>query len=263
MIAETRASSYSAAIAKAVVGTPQRGTVHSVFSAAANIVFPQGFVLSLNVAAAPRMPNGLQLTTPANTYPFSNLRPGMPVLLGAQRLHIEAIDCSLDLSGCSQWQPQIQRPEQWNGQVFANNTQWLLQRIGLSPSTLATPFPSVQALARYWCGRGMGLTPTGDDMLAGWMATNWLLHGPTPHVLHEHQQIIEVAKRQTHLLSQCWLRYAAQGDVAEPIGSLLLALTQEYDGQLETATQGVLSLGATSGYDVIQGILLYEMHPSQ
>src|SRR5579863_8357018 len=61
MIVGTRATSYSAAIANAVVGSPRRGVVHSVFSAAANIVFPRDFVLSLNAAVGPRMPNGLQL----------------------------------------------------------------------------------------------------------------------------------------------------------------------------------------------------------
>src|SRR5579863_1361206 len=105
MIVGTRATSYSAAIANAVVGSPRRGVVHSVFSAAANIVFPRDFVLSLNAAVGPRMPNGLQLAgrAPARERPYNDslflqMRPGMHVLLGAQRLHIEAIDCSLDLS---------------------------------------------------------------------------------------------------------------------------------------------------------------------
>src|SRR5579863_6336604 len=229
MIVGTRATSYSAAIANAVVGSPRRGVVHSVFSAAANIVFPRDFVLSLNAADGPRMPNGLQLAgrAPARERPYNDIfagraparerpyndslflqmRPGMHVLLGAQRLHIEAIDCSLDLSGCSQWQPQIQRPELLDTQVFAKNTSWLLQRIEGSLSALDTTlFSSVQAMACYWCGRGIGLTPTGDDMLAGWMATNWLLHGPTPQVLHEHRQIIEVAMQQTHQIGRASCR---------------------------------------------------------
>ena len=106
------------------------------------------------------------------------------------------------------------------------------------------------------CGRGMGLTPTGDDMLAGWMAIGWLLKGPKPDFLAVCQQIVAIARRQTHLLSQCWLNYAANGYVAEPIGALLHALTQEDDVQLVQATRAVLAMGATSGYDVIQGMLM-------
>ena len=127
-----------------------------------------------------------------------------------------------------------------------------------------------QDIARSLCGRGPGLTPTGDDILAGWMAINWLLHGPTPALLEACQHIITIAKQQTHLLSQCWLAYAAQGCVAQPIKDLLDAMTRDdgdSEGQLASAASAVLSMGATSGYDIIQGILLglgcvYEVYTS-
>ena len=87
------------------------------------------------------------------------------------------------------------------------------------------------------------------------MAINWLLFGPAPHLLEAYQQIMLVARRQTHLLSQCWLGYAAEGNVALPIRTLLYALTRDNQLELAHAAQEVLSLGATSGYDLIQGIL--------
>ncbi len=270
-----RASSYSTCIAAAAVGAPQRGVVHSVFDAAANIVFPGGFVLSLNAVSSAQMPNGLQLSALPATFPFSALRAGMPVLLGAQRLHIEAIGCSLDLSSCSQWNPHIERPERLDVDVVRKNGEWLAKRIALHPPhPRATArvalgcggckiyFPTIRDMAQYLCGRGAGLTPTGDDILAGWMAVGWLLYAPTPSFLHACQQIIKVARQQTHLLSQCWLSYAAEGNVAQPIGALLDALTRDPTlppcgcQPLEMATQAVLAMGASSGYDVIQGILL-------
>lgn len=100
------------------------------------------------------------------------------------------------------------------------------------------------------------MTPTGDDILAGWMAVGWLLYGPNPIFRTACQQIMEVAKQQTHLLSQCWLGYAAQGDVAEPIVLLLEALTRDDEMQLDTAAKAVLAMGATSGHDVLQGMVL-------
>src|SRR5437588_215914 len=124
-----RATAYSACLAAAVCGAPQRGVVHSVFAAAANIAFPRGCVLSLNCASAPRMPNGVQLSAPAGAFPFSALRPGMPVLLGAQRLHTEAISCSLDLSMCDQWDAHIQRPEYIDMTVVKRNGEWLARYV--------------------------------------------------------------------------------------------------------------------------------------
>ena len=254
----TRASSYSTYAAVVARGVAQRGVIHSVFPAAANIIFPGGFVLSLNAITSPRMPNGLQLSTPPGTFPFPVLRAGMPVLFGAQRLLIEAVDCSLDLSCCSEWDPHIERPDQLDMKVVAKNKEWLLKHVPALDLQLTgdQPVHNVRSMAQYLCGRGVGLTPTGDDILAGWMAVNWLLYGPLTWFLEACQQIVAVAKQQTHLLSQCWLSYAATGDVATPIKALLDALTKEDDAQLAASMEAVLSMGATSGRDLIQGIEL-------
>src|SRR5438874_2925707 len=253
----TRASSYSTYAAVVARGVAQRGVIHSVFPAAANIIFPGNFVLSLNAISSPRMPNGLQLSTPPGTFPFPVLRAGMPVLFGAQRLLIEAVDCSFDLSCCSEWDPHIERPDQLDMKVVAKNKEWLLKHVPALDLQLTgdQPVHNVRSMAQYLCGRGVGLTPTGDDILAGWMAVNWLLYGPSACLLEACQQIVTVAKQQTHLLSQCWLGYAAAGNVAMPIKALLDALTKEDDIQLAAAMQAVLSMGATSGHDLMQGIL--------
>ena len=304
-MSKVEAISYSASLAAAAAGTPQRGSVHSVFAAAVNIVFPterplpgrpQGsllllseFVLSLNALDAPGMPNGLRLSVPAGAFPFTALRPGMSVLFGAQRLHIEAIECSFDLSTCTRWDPHIYHPDTLDRRVLQENSERLEQqrrgaidraRVGEIESItdfftrMTSPFPAdaihraptfrnpydIRHMAESLCGRGVGLTPAGDDVLAGWMAVGWLLYGPEPDFLEACQQIIEVARRQTHLLSRCWLAFAARGDVALPIVALLEALAQsrtsEEDTRLEQAAQVVLAMGATSGSDVITGILL-------
>src|SRR5690242_19307985 len=206
-----RATSYSACIAAAARGVPQRGVIHSVFRAAANILFAQDFVLSLNAATSPRMPNGLQLSSAAEGWPFSVLRVGMPVLFGAQRLHIEAVHCSLDLTNCSPWDPHIERPAELNMRMVVNNIRCLQQHFSSwHPQAVVQgggkPLPYytrawrdayvspeiARAMAQYLCGRGIGLTPSGDDMLAGWMACNWLLHGPTTRLLEACQQILLV-----------------------------------------------------------------------
>jgi hypothetical protein len=310
---DVRAASYSTSIGAAAAGTPQRGSVHSVFAAAANIVFPtlprgeepppppgypqgvpllytvgrpQGsprldeFVLSLNALDGPEMPNGLRLSVSAGAFPFTALRPGMSVLFGAQRLHVEAIECSLDLSTCPQWDPHIYHPVRLDRRVLEKNRERLAAiwnkttQLSPMPDPPATPgYPAglggtspsgpgglstIHALARHLCGRGVGLTPTGDDILAGWMAAGWLLYGATSDFLEVCQQIVEVAQQQTHLLSRCWLGYAARGDVASPIVTLLQALAEagENEAQFVQAAQAVLAMGATSGSDVITGILL-------
>ena len=255
-----RVLSYSECLAALVIGATQRGTVQSVFRAAANIVFPGNFVLALTALHTPRVPNGLQLSTPAATFPFAGLKVGMPVLFGAQRLHIEALALSLDLTFSERWSPHILSPKPLHPAIVEKNKTWLAHYLDADMAMLPA-FASVPEMAQMLCGRGQGLTPSGDDILAGWMAANWLLHGAQPALLTACQQILAVAEQQTNLLSQCWLRYAAQGAVAEPVGRLLTSLTHDCDTDANAeermqAALDVLTIGATSGRDMLQGILL-------
>jgi hypothetical protein len=208
----------------------------------------------------------------------------MPVLFGAQRLLIESADCSLDLSHCALWNPSINRPEHLNGNNIIMNRERLASYLSTGTSSTTRPrtrsmnlalltdtlqeyIPpraciekglqlNVLPMARYLCGRGAGLTPSGDDILAGWMSINWLLYGPLPCLLEAYQQIIAIANQQTHLLSRCWLGYAAEGNAAQPILTLLNALTGDSETELATTAQAVVAMGATSGHDLLQGILL-------
>ncbi|MEO8953555.1 MAG: hypothetical protein ABI396_10095, partial [Ktedonobacteraceae bacterium] len=146
-----KALSYSTCLAAAITGAPQRGFVQSVFRAAANITFPGNFLLSLNALDSPRVPNSLQLSAPGGTPPFSSLRVGIPVLLGAQRLHIEALALSLDLTYCPQWHPKIVRPEQLNPAIIAKNSAWLTQHIAHLPGR--TPYSHPEHPQEAYTGR--------------------------------------------------------------------------------------------------------------
>lgn len=257
------------------MGPPQRGLVHSAFASAANLLFADGFLLSLNASSAADhdlsrpgafscMPNGLLLSAPAGTWPFSVLKADMPALLGAGRLVFEALPCSLDGSTCPRWNPHIEHPRLLDLALLRDNTHRLACFCQFHRPPTASILPEngtnedILTLATKICGRGPGLTPAGDDFLAGWMATGWLLYGPQPAFLTICQRITDLARQRTHILSQCWLGYAAAGDVASPINQLLTALLNPDQTVLEQSADHVLALGATSGYDLIQGIL-YEI----
>lgn len=209
----------------------------------------------------PLMPNGLLLSAHAGEWPFTALRAGMPVVLGAGWLVLEASSCSLDCTTCPRWNPHIERPEPLEIERIKENARQLstlCQRDRLLQADTLCVYAkgeTLPELAAKLCGRGPGLTPSGDDFLAGWMAVGWLLYGPQPIFLASCQSVNEIASQRTHALSQCWLAYAAAGDVAHPIGELLSALIGHDHALLLSAAQNVLALGATSGYDLLQGIL--------
>lgn len=273
---------YSEAVAEVIAGEVQRGEVHSVFSAAANLLFQNDFVLSLNACDGVAVPNGLRLSAARGAFPFSALRPGMPVLLGAWHLHIEGLPWSVDLRHCPRWRARLRCPLQLEGGTLVRNRE-RLRRLLLAPELVRVyeqqghPLLALmqaelegkhqlptrpEALAERLAGWGPGLTPAGDDLLLGWLAAGWWLHGSEPDFLVTCQRLVTVAAARTHLLSRTWLTWAGRGYFSLPLLRLLESLAEDDEGRLLAQAQAVLALGASSGYDLLCGLVLGLTSPS-
>jgi Protein of unknown function (DUF2877) len=163
------------------------------------------YVVSLTAPGSPRMPNGIECAIQAR----SDLR----VAIGCGRLVVGDVV----IHGGPEWNPV---PTFERGLV-------------LPPG----PAPLVRALA----GFGPGLTPAGDDLLAGYVAGLVLLHGQFKRA----SRIAEEAAARTNSLSATLLRHAALGEVPEPVHDLLVT------GDL----QPLLSFGHSSGKAWLRGLV--------
>lgn len=121
-------------------------------------------------------------------------------------------------------------------------------------------------LAEAMIGLGPGLTPSGDDMLAGLLAT--LVHLPpdravTALLAAVRRRVRERATGRTTLLSACLLDDALDGAVAAPFARLLRVIAEVLQGPdsgqvdrsvaLRDAVDAVLAIGSTSGADLLLG----------
>lgn len=109
---------------------------------------------------------------------------------------------------------------------------------------------AVLALARSLAGLGEGLTPAGDDMLAGVMLWAWLAHRDPRGFC---ALLLEAAATRTTTLSSSFLRAAAEGECSAAWHELLAALAGGPEQRLEAALTKVLSFGHTSGADTLAG----------
>ncbi len=109
-------------------------------------------------------------------------------------------------------------------------------------------------------GLGPGLTPSGDDLLIGFMAATSLLSDPlglsSDFYQRLHTELLTIARGRTNKLSITWMEYAKQGEVAEHVGRLFQALISDDERALEDAALAVLKSGATSGADLLTGLIL-------
>ena len=104
-----------------------------------------------------------------------------------------------------------------------------------------------QALA----GLGPGLTPYGDDVLAGIILGLWAAHHPGCWKIG--RRIAQAAAPNTNQLSRAFLDAASQGLANATWHRLLAALSRADRHEIERAAHRVVATGATSGAAMLRG----------
>ena len=216
------------------------GRVVAVFptSAYADVA---GRLVSVETSEAQRLPCAVVLAETAADRPFADLRAGDPVLAGEGRLRLGP----LHLTVARWWRPRVPRGSQ------APRAATLPDR----PDRPDRPdHLGWEALVLRLLGAGPGLTPAGDDVLAGLLvglAGRTDLRDPLAAAVLRH------ASGRTTWLSAELLRLAARGEAAPPVVEVADALAGHGPvGALAAALPALLSLGHTSGRALAQGLLL-------
>jgi hypothetical protein len=114
-------------------------------------------------------------------------------------------------------------------------------------------FPAQQRAIAALCGLGPGLTPAGDDWLAGWLLALHL--SEDPRSLADLEGMVLEAAVRTTTLSRAFLACAAAGEADEEWHGLLFGLAHGASEQTESAVSHIASHGATSGAAMLAGFL--------
>jgi hypothetical protein len=106
---------------------------------------------------------------------------------------------------------------------------------------------AAQALA----GRGAGLTPAGDDVLAGLLLVARMRAGPGVEA-----RLVAVAETaRTHDISRAFLAHAARGRSVAALHDLLDAAAADDAAGAQEARDRLARIGHTSGLDLAYGVL--------
>jgi hypothetical protein len=113
---------------------------------------------------------------------------------------------------------------------------------------------------RALIGLGPGLTPSGDDLLVGYMAGLW----STVRDRNERVQFIsDLGKRvirlsrMTNDISRTYLYHAVRGQVSSRLANLAEAISYgENSERLVDIAETAMSVGHTSGMDAVTGLLV-------
>ena len=161
-------------------------------------------------------------------------------------------DVALDLAGAERWvtpppPPPTRRDLIAGACASARPHAWN------DPRALELGSGSLTEVAAALTGRGPGLTPAGDDALAGYLLARRALD-PTG-ARADAAVVLGVARHATGQAALALLRAAAHGEAFEPVAWMLSALLRAEGAALAPAVRRLSALGATTGRATLTGLI--------
>ncbi len=126
------------------------------------------------------------------------------------------------------------------------------QRFLRSMTNQNLSFLELKEAFSYLIGRGQGLTPSGDDILLGYL-TILKLFGKS---LVAEMQLLEELSVKTTIISANYMRLLARGYVSQYVCDLCNSTRLGNQAELIRSAQNITQIGATSGLDTLLGMAL-------
>ena len=255
---------------------PAAGRVLAAFPSALYVAVDDD-VLAVVTSDGLRLPNAAVLAVPGSATPFAGCRSGAPAAVQGGDLHAGG----RAYRPVRWWSPREVLPRERDGAVSVLRPAVVAELAGrladvqphepvvrgllddgaaqLHRALVRRDPAGAQRAAAGLVGLGPGLTPAGDDLLAGLLvACAQLRETPgaadvTATAARLGDAVGVRASTATTALSAALLRHAAAGRAAGPVLRLLDALVGRTP--LPAALAGLLAVGHTSGHDTARGVL--------
>lgn len=134
----------------------------------------------------------------------------------------------------------------------------LLERVQQLFTALGTATAgAIEAPVRALVGFGSGLTPSGDDVLAGLILVGRAFELGRRHPVGWMQPLLVETRRvlpRTTPVSAAYLEYAIAGRTTALQEEVFVAMSRDLETQNEQAIDRMLAFGATSGADFLVGV---------
>jgi hypothetical protein len=211
-----------------------------------------GEVIALLSSDAVRLPIGLMLPTSSREFPLTGLDG--PVVAGSGAVHIGRWSCRVTrLVSC-----RVPEPLTPNADACEHLRRRLTARGSIDVDRcirdgLPHSAEAAADLVRRLLGAGPGLTPAGDDMLAGLLVGLWSFRQRAEPL---RRAVLAGLTTGTTDLSAALLRCSARGEAIPQVDQLLRSMSQSaWQGRLDHALDDMVRVGHTSGTAMAVGVL--------
>lgn len=250
----------STAIRDALSEPQTPGTVLGTASHAVWLLV-DGDVIVASTRDATRLPNGVEVAADAAADAFRSVQHGAPVTVGLGQV----LFAGLTIDVVRWWDPRPVLPRTSAPQLSEAiaDLPATVPAIDSEPLSAALSIGSPQAIlaaSNALIGLGPGLTPEGDDYLAGALSATRML-GEAMRLEDRAVMLDSIAdplnryaSTRTTAFSAALIRHAIDGRVAAPAGALLRSLTGR--GNVEASYRDLTRVGHTSGPALAAGMVL-------
>lgn len=257
--------SYADADLSKILVEGWNGTVHSRYRSTTNLIDDRGFRCAIINPEQGLAPRALTLERAINHLDetgdkfevksgFLNVGNCQFNLGEARFINLDICTQPLNLSAYSQVRDRKPQPKSETTDPFAQAADTLAYHRFETQLLRATTVEEVTTAVEKLIGLGSGLTPTGDDLIAGLLLA---AHTPTSQ-WHRALGILceAVAENlgQTNPISAGYLRDAAVGKARSSLLEFRINLSNPTDNLCDTLQQ-VWNLGSSSGPALVQGML--------
>lgn len=266
-------------------------TIQSVFESSINLCLnDEDRLITILVSDHYDLPQGIRLQ--ARNVPFQLLTVDLRAVCRDKVLRFDSSSIIIDLRNASIWEAQlpnidITKPstrQAWsmiwktlNRQQRLKQTDLIAEDLlqtekgSLLTRKLSQPVLELSAAskrfdsntsanaARKMIGLGPGVTPTGDDILIGYLAGLWSVAGQDDRRLDFistfGEELLSRAK-ETNEISRTYLYHAVRSDFSSSLITLINAIGEGDEERLSRAAKNAMQVGHSSGMDSITGLLI-------
>jgi hypothetical protein len=266
-------------------------SVHSVFQSAINLRLEDNHLLTLMATGEGDLPQGIRLEAPED-FSFEAFQVGEPAACKENILSFERSSLTVQLSGARRWKCDLPGAGRTGSPTYISAWTFVWQALNarqrrskaeiIAAELLLESAPTgvprkagegirglIDATRRYemnpsaveaLIGLGSGLTPSGDDLLVGYLAGLWCTVQDKDErarfVLKLGKNIIDLSSK-TNDISRTYLYHAAQGQVSSRLAELAEGICYGEDRErLGEVAEAAFKVGHTSGMDTVTGLLI-------
>ncbi|MGZ9221918.1 MAG: DUF2877 domain-containing protein, partial [Anaerolineales bacterium] len=272
-------------------------SIHSVFQSAINLRLNAGDrLLTLVTSNESDLPQGIRLDT-SDGFSFEGFQTGEAAVCRDGILHFENSSLTIQLHGARRWKCDLpalefdttkpavaaawsfvwgalnKRQIQSDAEIIAEDLFHSNERgrfdvtrkaggamRGLFEATQQFDLTAASSSIEKLIGLGAGLTPSGDDLLVGYLAGLWCAvwdKSERAQFVTNLGKVVVRLSGQTNDISRTYLYHASRGQVLSRLADLAEAICRrENPDRLLATAESAMQAGHTSGMDAVTGLLM-------